>query len=137
MTSATETATNGILDALERAQGLIDELDADPVGDNQEKSANARNGLRDEIFSIIGALQFQDITTQQINYASNVLVEMEQKLLRLMQILDPGAGKSDALLATLPQMDAATPTFDVHATVQDQEKRQSVADAVFSGPAKA
>ncbi|MBI1808983.1 MAG: hypothetical protein HYR75_03735 [Gemmatimonadetes bacterium] len=134
VTSATETATNGILDALDRAQGLIDELDAD-TGDGG-RSKDVRNSLRDEIFGIIGALQFQDITTQQINYASNVLLDMEAKLLRLMQILDPGAGKSDAL-PQLPPLNDAAPTFDMHATVQDQEKRQSVADEVFSSTPKA
>ena len=135
VTSATETATNGILDALDRAQGLIDELDADNGG-NAGRGKDVRNSLRDEIFGIIGALQFQDITTQQINYASNVLLDMEAKLLRLMQILDPGAGKSE-IAAKLPEMNPAAPTFDMHATTQDQEKRQSVADEVFSSTPKA
>lgn len=132
--SATETATTGILDALDRAQGLIDRIDAE--GATKESSENIKDGLRNEIFGIIGALQFQDITTQQINYASNVLLDMESKLLRLMQILDPSAGSAKAL-EELPPMNESAPTFDMHATVNNQETRQAIADSVFGVTAKA
>lgn len=90
--SATETATIAILDALDRAQGLIDTVDAE--GATKARSENIKDGLRNEIFGIIGALPFQDITTQQITDASNVLLDMEAKLLRIMQLLDPSAASA-------------------------------------------
>ena len=90
--SATETATTAILDALDRAQGLMDTIDAE--GATKESSENIKHGLRNEIFGIIGALPFQDITTQQITDASNVLLDMEATLLRIMQFLDPSAASA-------------------------------------------
>ena len=78
VTSATEDAAIDIMDACDRAKGLVDQLDAidgEPVPD-RAKAATLRGTLRDELFLMMGALQFQDITSQQLHHASSVLVEM-------------------------------------------------------------
>src|SRR6185437_5897864 len=88
VSSATEVAANGILDGLDRAIAFVDELDA--IADTDETRAIAvRSSLRDELFQAIGCLQFQDITSQQLNYASSLLVDMEARLSSLSDALDP------------------------------------------------
>lgn len=130
VTSATETAATGILDGLDRAQTLIDELDAEAEqsGDGSEKARDLRNLLRDEIFMMTGHLQFQDITTQQLSYAASVLVDMEGRLSEIARLFDPrryGAPE-------LPADPRPVPTsFTPDATITNAEERQAVADAVF------
>jgi hypothetical protein len=127
VTSATEVAATDILDALDRAQTLIDDLDAaDEAGDG-EKARNTRDLLREEIFGMMGCLQFQDITTQQLSYASSVLTDMEDRLLSIAKLFDPAAALVRA--AT----DSPDPqTFDPNATVRNAERRQALADEIFT-----
>jgi len=136
VTSATEVATTDILDALDRARGLVDELDeADAASERADaasarvRAAETRGKLREEIFGIMGALQFQDITTQQLNYASRVLVEMERRLTDITQIFDvrePAATSESAVPAP-----ANRDVFDPNATMSDARCRQALADEIF------
>ena len=48
-----------------------------------------RGPLRDELFEVMGCLQFQDITSQQLSYASSILFEMESRLAKLSDAFDP------------------------------------------------
>lgn len=126
VTSATEVAATDILDALDRAQGLIDDLDAADAAGDREKGGATREQLRMEIFGMMGCLQFQDITTQQLSYASSVLTDMENRLLSIAKLFDPAAALVRA--AT----DSPDPrTFDPNATVNGAEQRQALADEIF------
>jgi chemotaxis regulatin CheY-phosphate phosphatase CheZ len=126
VTSATEVAATDILDALDRAQGHIDDLDSADEANDHEKARASRDLLREEIFGIMGSLQFQDITTQQLAYASSVLNDMEERLLSLARLFDPAAAFSHA--------GAGAPdprTFDPNATVTNADQRQALADRIF------
>ncbi len=130
VTNATETAATCILDGLDRAQVLIDELDAeaDDNGDASEAAKDIRNRLRDEIFMMTGHLQFQDITTQQLTYAASVLVDMESRLSEIARLFDPrryGAPELPADPRPIPV------TFTADATITNAEARQALADEVF------
>lgn len=131
VTSATEDAAINIMDACDRATGLVDELDvidAQPEPD-RAKAGELRGTLRDELFLMMGALQFQDITSQQLNHASAVLVEMEQRLLEVAKLFD--APSSEPMRPTLvSRIDAST--FDPNATTRDAEGRQALADEIFT-----
>jgi chemotaxis regulatin CheY-phosphate phosphatase CheZ len=138
VSSATEVAATDILDALDRAGQIVDALDAEdgaPEAAAAERQGPAlRARLRDEIFGMMGALQFQDITTQQLNYASSVLVEMEARLAQVAQLFEPAA----ALLTVTSPSAARTVdpgSFDPNATTRDAETRQALADEIFTGPA--
>jgi len=125
VTSATEVAATDILDALDRAQGALDDLDAaDDVGD-RARARRARARLREEVFGMVGALQFQDITTQQLAHAATVLAETEERLLAAARLFDPAA----ALLRAAPAPDPRT--FDPRATTRDADERQALADEIF------
>ncbi|MCU0623935.1 MAG: hypothetical protein MUF53_08725 [Gemmatimonadaceae bacterium] len=126
VTNATEVAATDILDGLDRAQALIDKLDA-AEGD-LEASKAIRNELRDELFTATTHLQFQDITTQQLNHAAKVLVEMEERLAEVARVIDP-TGHGFVPDAARQAPDVAT--FDPNATIKNADERQALADAVF------
>jgi chemotaxis regulatin CheY-phosphate phosphatase CheZ len=127
VTSATEVAATDILDALDRTQSMVDDLEAAEAADDRAKSANVRDLMREELFGMMGALQFQDITTQQLAAAASVLGDMETRLLQIARLFDPAASAEAALGAPDPR------TFDPNATTRDAEGRQAVADQVFVG----
>jgi len=126
VTSATEVAATDILDALDRTQTMVDDLEtADQTGD-KDKAQQVRDRMREEIFGMMGALQFQDITTQQLAYAASVLSDMEARLLQIAKLFDPAAAMVQAATG------APDPrTFDPHATTQHAEVRQALADEIF------
>jgi hypothetical protein len=127
--SATEVAATDILDGVDRALALVDRLDE--MEDGPDRVA-VRGELREELFEVMGCLQFQDITSQQLTYASSVLYEMESRLANLAQIFDPASFG----LAPLPRLampyvfssgyDPATAT-DVNGCGQE------VVDEIFGG----
>ena len=132
VTSATEDAAINIMDACDRASQIVDELDgidAQPQPD-LAKASELRGTLRDEIFLMMGALQFQDITTQQLNHASAVLVEMESRLLDVAKLFDVNpdfnAITGHAHIAPDEQ------TYDPNASTQNAEGRQALADEIFT-----
>ena len=131
VTSATEDAAINIMDACDRATQMVDDLDAIDAAEahDREKASSIRGNLRDELFLMMGALQFQDITSQQLAHASSVLVEMEQRLLDVARLFDHNVdsavvlGKSDA---------PDSQTYDPNATIRDAEGRQALADQIFT-----
>jgi len=130
--SATEDAAINIMDACDRASQIVDELDgidAQPQPD-LAKAGELRGTLRDEIFLMMGALQFQDITTQQLHHASAVLVEMEARLLDVAKLFDVNPDfhsiTGNAHIAPDEQ------TYDPNASTQNAEGRQALADEIFT-----
>jgi hypothetical protein len=131
VTSATELAATDMLDGLDRALAMIDELDS--FGDDdlsREGADEVRANLRNELFSLMNCLQFQDITTQQLNYASSVLVEMESRLAEIARIFDPDRlGLRDTMIDFTDSDDVS---FDPAATTADAGERQALVDAIFT-----
>ena len=127
VTSATEVAATDILDALDRTQGMVDDLEAAEAADDRTQSAAVRDRMREEIFGMMGALQFQDITTQQIAAAASVLGDMEARLLQIARLFDPNAAMPGGGGTAAPD----PRTFDPNATTRDASGRQALADAVF------
>ncbi len=132
VSNATELAATGILDGLDRSLALVDTLESLDASGNADAEA-ARGQLRDELFTAQAALQFQDITSQQLNYASSILVDMEQRLRELARTLDPAAA---ATYATAPGLKIVDPAaYDPNATTRDGEVRQALADSIFKSVA--
>lgn len=126
VSSATEVAATGIMDGLDRATALVDELDAlDKSG--EARPVQVRTLLRDELFDAINCLQFQDITTQQLNYASSILVGLEERLAGLARTLEPtGLAGAQVVPLTVGEL-----TFDPDASVNNAAGRQLLADSIF------
>ena len=132
VTSATEDAAINIMDACDRAAQLVDKLDAIDAAPEPDraKAGEIRGSLRDELFMMMGALQFQDITTQQLNHASSVLVEMEQRMLDVAKLFDANGDVAQLTEHSYGVIDCAT--FDPNATTQNAEGRQALADEIFT-----
>lgn len=125
VSAATEVAATDILNGIDRAVAMVDELDSLDGQDPDQRSAEVRATLRDELFAVMGHMQFQDITSQQLAHASAVLSQMEVRLVSLCQLFDPANAPARATLEV-------TGAFDPQATTEGREQRQAVADAVLA-----
>jgi hypothetical protein len=129
VTSATEIAATRMMDGLERAHMLVDRLDEldcpGGVGDSVIESASVRTRIRDELFAVMGSLQFQDITSQQLGHVSQMLHDIERRLHATSSLLSGGRG--EAVILSHEQR----PTFSESASTQNSFERQAAADAIF------
>ena len=133
VSSATEVAATGMLDGIDRALTLVDDLEE---GDSAEASASTRDDLRMELHKIMDLLQFQDITSQQLGYASGVLFDIEQKMVQLSRLFDSGLGLSEMDLEGVSDISNAflKDTCDPEASTLNAEGRQALADEIFTAP---
>jgi hypothetical protein len=128
---ATEVAATRMMDGLERVHDLVDRLDEigsqDDSTDNTQKSSEVRARLRDELFAIMGSLQFQDITSQQLGHVSQMLCDIERRLHATSSLLS--GGRSEAVIIAGERL----PTFSESASTQHSFERQATADSIFWG----
>ena len=136
VTKTTEVAAADIMAGLERSVALVDQMDARAQEGDARAESDLRHTLRDELFAVMGCMQFQDITTQQLNYASSVLTEMENRLAELASVLDPTAFGVLRLPSPTPARPNAPVHFDPAASTENAAARQSVADEIFGKDAK-
>ncbi|MEP6998946.1 MAG: hypothetical protein ABI969_00610 [bacterium] len=131
VSTATENAATDIMNGLDRSGAMMDELDA--LADQPEhstRSAEIRQSVRDELFGLMVHLQFQDITAQQLAFASSIIQEMEGRLAHIVQAFDPKA--LDTTLNFAPLSPEVGPvSFDPHATATNATDRQVMADKIF------
>ena len=129
VTSATEIAAGRMLDGLERSHNLLDRLDDMDVSGNGDDAATeamiVRARLREELFSVMGSLQFQDITSQQLEHVSQMLRDIERRLHATSALLS--GGRSEATSISHEQI----PTFSESASTENAFERQAAADAIF------
>lgn len=116
---------------------MVDELDvvAGEPGEPGEPGARGRSlraALRDELFALVGHMQFQDITSQQLTYASAVLTDTEARLAHLSRVFDPAVFGISVPTAALAQRSVASATVDPNASTQNRAERQAVADAIVA-----
>lgn len=134
VSSATEVAATTIMDGLDRAHALVDELEALDRAAPAEAGA-VRDRLRDELYAMVAPLQFQDITTQQLEHVSGMLADVERRLLAIAALLD-GSWTEAARMAAASAEAAPDVTFSESASVNDAARRQAEADALFWAGAK-
>lgn len=127
--SATELAATRMMDGLERAHAFVDRLDeldaSDSFGDPGVQAAAVRAQLRDELFAVMGSLQFQDITSQQLGHVSQMLRDIERRLHATSSLLS--GGRAEAAAISSEQL----PTFSESASTRNSFERQATADALF------
>lgn len=126
LSTATEHAASGILDACERAVVLVDRLEA-PGG--APDAATTRGALREELYGMMGALQFQDLAKQQLAQCVGILDDMEHRLHHLAALFDLAVEEYPA-----PAVDhrPRPGCYDPDASFPVQEGRQELADALFT-----
>jgi chemotaxis regulatin CheY-phosphate phosphatase CheZ len=131
VSSTTGKAALDIMDALERAMLQVNALETDAVRLDASKGVAIRAALREELFDVMGHMQFQDITSQQIMHVQTLLAEMEARLTDIASLFDlpmaslaaPGSSS-----AGLPPRSARA--FDPDATLDNAGSRQALADAL-------
>ena len=134
VSSTTESAAIDIMDALERAIANVDELETEAVLTDSARGYRIRGDLREELFAVMGHMQFQDITSQQIMHVQSMLADMEARLADMAARFgnDPGASATarpvDARPATRTLSNPSA--FDPNASLADAEARQALADSL-------
>ena len=139
ITEQTEAATQRMLDTVEhltlRQEEMIAQIDA--VAQNITEMMPEQKSILDQImtmaksnnddaYQILDALQFQDITAQQVNYAIELLQELEFKLAKVVktmqgEIFDPESRDYDI-----------TPrAYDPHADLINRKTDQVDIDNLF------
>jgi len=139
----TEAATHRMLDMVEQItqreeeviQGLTELKDwttkkqAGDAGDMVNKLIEKANTTVSDAYTIMNALQFQDITSQQMNHAAFLLEEVEGKLNGIIHVLQGSQSVSDPKESekkTKPRV------FDPHADMSDKKTDQSEIDSLIS-----
>lgn len=134
VTEETERVTNQMLDLVEtmteRGMNTADNVetllaDTDQLTDRQEEllreiQENAAEDQND-IFLIMDALQFQDITSQQISHANSILDTIERKLQSLLYMI----GEAFEVQEEVERC------FDPEATTTERETRQDLVDSLI------
>jgi hypothetical protein len=143
VSSATEVAATSMLDGLDRSLVLVDALEDLDSGNSPaegERSGNEiRDEIRDELNNLIGLLQFQDITSQQLGYASGVLLDIEERMVRIAEVFDfrsdEEAQASEIGGKSLAEgREKGSKEFEVcdpEASTLGADSRQALADEIF------
>lgn len=140
VSSATEMATTGIMDGIDRALAMVGTLEEMADTSDHAESTEVRRNLEEELHGIMTLLQFQDITAQQLGYASGVLTDIEQRLFRIAKVFErSGLWSPQDNLEEEPQdangnSEDLPETCDPEASTLNGEGRQALADEIFTSP---
>ena len=135
----TEQAAHQMLDVVEsitqREEAVIADLnkirDLATTSQNSEisklvESASIQAQLNlDDAFKMLDALQFQDITSQQMDHAASLLEDIERKLSGILTIVGYEASKNGDMEKKRER------AFDPHADMYDKKTDQSDIDSIF------
>ncbi len=83
---------------------------------------------QDAAFTLMEALQFQDITSQQVDYAASLLEEIETRLAQILKVVEAGQEQSNTMTAKQSKKQRA---FDPNADIFEKKTQQSEIDALF------
>jgi chemotaxis regulatin CheY-phosphate phosphatase CheZ len=137
----TEAATHQMLDLTEKITGYSEEI-VDGLNSIKQKAQGgdtaAIEGLADELiekatttgndaFTIMDALQFQDITSQQMNHAASLMEEIEVKLHEIIHCVQ---GDSETIPEPSPDPQRKR-VFDPHADLFEKKTDQTEVDDLF------
>jgi hypothetical protein len=134
VSTTTASAALDIMHALERAVARVDELETSDVLADSLRGYAIRNALRDELFTVMSHMQFQDITSQQIMHVQSMLVVMQGRLAEIAGRLETSSPPDSP--AQPDDEGGATPetathsVFDPNATLANAGARQALADAI-------
>ena len=97
----------------------------------KEMDEKANTNLNDA-YMIMDALQFQDITTQQMNHAAALLEEIETKLKSITSALNGNPVNDEQEEPTEEAPAAKTRVYDPHAEFVDKQTEQNEIDSLFA-----
>jgi len=137
----TEAATHHMLDLIEGVSVREDEMIAglnelkEAVGEGNDKTTGLIETLLNkaetnvnDAFTIMNALQFQDITSQQMNHAAALLEDIATKLQQIQQAfgVETEAGENPEEIRERKER-----VFDPHADLFEKKTKQKDVDSLF------
>lgn len=139
----TEAATHQMLDRVEKIVQHVEDSKAalnqiktciseDRVGDVDgmvDDLIEKANVTCNDAYTIMDALQFQDITAQQMNHAAALLEDIEVKLNSIMGALKGGASVTGKGVSPTGKKDRS---YDPHADLFEKRTDQSAIDDMFA-----
>ncbi|MDH3892605.1 MAG: protein phosphatase CheZ [candidate division Zixibacteria bacterium] len=137
----TEAATHQMLDRVEKIVQHVEDsksslteikrcVTEDRVGEIEglaDALIDKANVTCNDAYTIMDALQFQDITAQQMNHAAALLEDIEAKLQNIMGALK---GNQDSQSET--DSDKKSRVYDPHADLFEKKTDQSAIDDMFA-----
>ena len=122
VTEATELATTEIMDLVEGVMNKLNQISS--RDDSKEEIKNLVAESNDDLFNILNALQFQDITSQQIESIKSIIASVNNDMKKLI---------SEFHDLKVENIEIDEKTFDTKAVFDREvaEKRQKEADKVF------
>ena len=138
----TEAVTHHMLDTIEqltqREQDIMNglkEIKTMAAGGDYDKVQTIADALiekadrsSNDAFNIMNALQFQDITSQQMNHAAAMLEEVETKLLQIISVMH---GEIEADTVNWSSVLENDRVFDPHADMVGKKTPQEDIDSLF------
>ena len=137
----TEDATQLMLDTIEKVTQRQEEIIADLqniarlTSDNAELCALTASATEkvtantNDTYSIMDALQFQDITSQQLNHSIALLDELRENLYRMLSLLH-GENLPKSIKEYTPI--SKNKAYDPHADYSAKRAEQSDVDSIFA-----
>ena len=143
VTESTQTVATSVMDRTdkicEKQNEIFDKLAAmkeklSAKGDDKdlvelsrvvEEAEAVEQDIQMEVFEIMNEMQFQDITTQQLQQANSLIMEAEQRLHDFREIISEVASSSEKMVS------GGKSTFDPSASMDEREERQNLADNIF------
>jgi len=124
---------NEVFNQVKQLKEKLDDKQVDPpwetVLEFTEKLEKLENEIQTEAFGIMNEMQFQDITTQQLQMANHLVEEVKLKLLEFRQVLSLlTVGKQEERIP----ISGETQDFDPNATLKHRDERQQLADKTTS-----
>ncbi len=93
-----------------------------------ESAEEIANRSQNDAFTIMDALQFQDITTQQINHAASLLEDVDDKIAEILGDYDGLVGDSDKQAKSAEKKKRKDRAFDPHADMEIKHTDQAGID---------
>lgn len=118
-----------LIQGLANIKDLISKDQVADVGSLVDTLIEKADATVNDVYTIMDALQFQDITSQQMNHAASLLEEVEGKLNGIINVLQGSQSVSD------PKESEKTTkrrVFDPHADMSDKKTDQSEIDSFVS-----
>jgi hypothetical protein len=130
VTSTTESATIELMNGLDRSLEMITHLESQA---SQPDATEKFQVLRDQVSALYNLLQFQDITTQQLDGVSHALLDLEVRVGAVSALFDRALGPRTAPASPAAQESSASLAFNPDATMQRSRADQATIDAAFQG----
>ena len=137
----TEAATHQMLDIIDQISVREEEIIAGLEEARSQLEGNEAvinllseltekaNGNLNDAFTIMNALQFQDITSQQMNHAASLLEDIEARLKQIMQAF--GTTEEVNSSEAEEKHNKRVRVFDPNADLYDKKTQQKEVDSMF------